>query len=929
MVFRGGTDHSSELIPAIEQAREAGFLSVYVRSSASRAKDPAWVAELVSAGAHGVIAPIFSHLSQVHDAIAGVPGALVDQLIGVRALSEAGLDIEIEVPILSTRVQKLEEVVALVHRAVPTLARVNFRQVAWRLPRGIAPEAWTTTGPALARGIDACLSAKISVEIGEKDGIPPCALKSRPDLLSTFRFDRKRKVRLLAGRTRPTSTCSQCKAKRHCAGISAEEMRRHGTEGLTPFPRRPRELLGHARRNSVWTDERRAAASKAEFIVLRPTVHCNQDCIFCSANETSLNVWTAPDAMYRQIARAARTGVSHISFSGGEPTLSPELVGYCKAARRLGISRIELITNGVLLNEKRVRDLVDAGLTRAFISLHAHDEALSRLMTAKIGDFDRTVRAIQLFAEAGVETKVNHVISSLNYRHLPEFIEFCHARFGTRVEISFAFITPQFRALENIELMPRLSDVMPFLDRAMTRALELGVLFTVGARQGIPPCFLGRFRGWSDVFHVANAAHSEDSVQKRHGSVCAECRYRNHCLGLRHPYIERYGFDELVPVRGPVFTDEDELPDLPIRGFEELPAALRDFEAEARAHSQPPLPEAPTRLPVLSSMPGRSRPLRVLLYGSGRRARLFARELSKLPRLSLEAVCSPRISLTPSADFGGCPPFRDPLEALDGQRPEAVIIASNTETHVELAQLAIERGIPCLVEKPLATTVADAEALAELADANDVLVMPAHNVLFAAGLLDFLKEPVDSVTYLRRCPRVAPDAPQAWSADAILQTVYHALVLVGFAMGGGRAQVTAASFVDVGRPARLRFGLVYERGHAEMEFDFDARTDELSLRASHPGQEDRIWRRSGADVTMGPIETSKPVERRRGEIASMLEAFRTSVVERAPAITTVRDGADILYNAREVIEALRAADAPLKRPNAPKHVASRELKQRL
>ena len=43
--------------------------------------------------------------------------------------------------------------------------------------------------------------------------------------------------------------------------------------------------------------------------MLRPTVNCNQDCTFCSANETSSNVWASREEMLRAIARTARRGI--------------------------------------------------------------------------------------------------------------------------------------------------------------------------------------------------------------------------------------------------------------------------------------------------------------------------------------------------------------------------------------------------------------------------------------------------------------------------------------------------------------------------------------------------------------------------------------------------------------------------------------------
>jgi len=108
--------------------------------------------------------------------------------------------------------------------------------------------------------------------------------------------------------------------------------------------------------------------------------------------------------MLQAISRAARRGVQRISFSGGEPTLSRDLVHYVSAASRLGVGKIELVTNGVLLDDpRRVRALRDAGLTEAFVSLHAHDERLSSVMTQKIGDHAKSVKAIHNLNRRGVD----------------------------------------------------------------------------------------------------------------------------------------------------------------------------------------------------------------------------------------------------------------------------------------------------------------------------------------------------------------------------------------------------------------------------------------------------------------------------------------------------------------------------------------------
>jgi len=65
---------------------------------------------------------------------------------------------------------------------------------------------------------------------------------------------------------------------------------------------------------------------------------------------------------------------------------------------------------------------------------------------------------------------------------------------------------------------------------------------------------------------------------------------------------------------------------------------------------------------------------------------------------------------------------------------DAVIIAAPAKTHAELARRAIEAGKPCLVEKPFALSVNDAEAVARLAAERNVPVVAGHLLVFHPAL---------------------------------------------------------------------------------------------------------------------------------------------------------------------------------------------------
>jgi predicted dehydrogenase len=70
-------------------------------------------------------------------------------------------------------------------------------------------------------------------------------------------------------------------------------------------------------------------------------------------------------------------------------------------------------------------------------------------------------------------------------------------------------------------------------------------------------------------------------------------------------------------------------------------------------------------------------------------------------------------------------------EALAGNAVEAVVVAAPAGLHHELAAAAIAHGCHVLVEKPLATTVADAEDLVARADGAGVQLMVGHTFLYS------------------------------------------------------------------------------------------------------------------------------------------------------------------------------------------------------
>ncbi|MCY1125637.1 Gfo/Idh/MocA family oxidoreductase [Frigidibacter sp. RF13] len=69
-------------------------------------------------------------------------------------------------------------------------------------------------------------------------------------------------------------------------------------------------------------------------------------------------------------------------------------------------------------------------------------------------------------------------------------------------------------------------------------------------------------------------------------------------------------------------------------------------------------------------------------------------------------------------DLAAYPAFGDYYEALTETRPDLAVIATYSDSHADYACAAMEAGAHVFVEKPLATTVADARRVVDCATAN-------------------------------------------------------------------------------------------------------------------------------------------------------------------------------------------------------------------
>jgi MoaA/NifB/PqqE/SkfB family radical SAM enzyme len=183
-------------------------------------------------------------------------------------------------------------------------------------------------------------------------------------------------------------------------------------------------------RRFKWTfDQRLAAGRGPRKVIMNATYRCNNHCTFCATGtRTQLDGdWEQQKAILREWRGR---GVDLLDLDGGEPTLSPHLLGLIRYARAIGYQKVNVTTNGRLASYDVFADkLARSGATSILFSIHGPNAQIHAQNVGVAEAFDQTVagvrNVVRVVAEAGlpIELGANVTITKSNHRHLPEMAQ--------------------------------------------------------------------------------------------------------------------------------------------------------------------------------------------------------------------------------------------------------------------------------------------------------------------------------------------------------------------------------------------------------------------------------------------------------------------------------------------------------------------------
>ena len=251
---------------------------------------------------------------------------------------------------------------------------------------------------------------------------------------------------------------------------------------------------------------------------------------------------------------------------------------------------------------------------------------------------------------------------------------------------------------------------------------------------------------------------------------------------------------------------------------------------------------------------------RVAVIGVGHLGRHHARIMASLPDVDLVGVVDSRLDQAQAvADSCGTLAFADYRDLLD--KVDAVSVAVPTRFHRLVAGAFLERGIPAMIEKPLATTLADAEALVAMADVAGVPLQVGHIERFNPALTALDGLPIRP-KYIA-AERLGTYTFRSTDIGVVLDLMIHDIDLV--------LSMVFAPVVSVSAVGVSVFGGHEDVANARIEFADGCVANLTASRASYQAvRKMRIWGSEGyatLDFATKQGTLVRPSDRlRRGEI---------------------------------------------------------------
>lgn len=186
--------------------------------------------------------------------------------------------------------------------------------------------------------------------------------------------------------------------------------------------------------------------------------------------------------------------------------------------------------------------------------------------------------------------------------------------------------------------------------------------------------------------------------------------------------------------------------------------------------------------------------IKVAVIGGGNMGKNHMRNYSLITEAVIVGLADINPAAKQLAEEYGAPFYKDFRKMLDEVSPDAVSIVVPTPFHAEVATEVMSRGIHCLLEKPIASTVEEADELIELAKKQKVVFTVGHIEHYNPLVVELKKlldaDAIGKVTSIV-CKRVGGFPTVEPKTDVIIDLAVHDIGIISYLLNEAPSSVVS------------------------------------------------------------------------------------------------------------------------------------------
>lgn len=185
-------------------------------------------------------------------------------------------------------------------------------------------------------------------------------------------------------------------------------------------------VIQSGRNINLVKERRRIEDFNLQQIWFNITNSCNLRCPHCFARKQGEQGFAPLKDSISLLDKAFAAGVDEIVFSGGEPTLHPDLISILKHARGLGNWKLKLLTNGFIAGGSNGADTLKEicqYVDDVQVSIDGANESTHDKIRGVVGSFQRACQTVRIVSDAGTRVGISFTPLPKNIKEAPRLYE--------------------------------------------------------------------------------------------------------------------------------------------------------------------------------------------------------------------------------------------------------------------------------------------------------------------------------------------------------------------------------------------------------------------------------------------------------------------------------------------------------------------------